>query len=214
MFRPFRLIMLAVLGLAVYAGFFQSPGGKAGIADFDPAIVAAREVEAWKAAKTKEEVGTMIAHVFQLRELHRFSWFRAVQAGMDMGRTTSRFVDMTGRYERVLENLEAVAAVEKAWKKADFDPAVVARTQLNWMVTLRTPNLSESGDPAGEMAAEYGLRWGLRGDQMYTAAAARTEAFKIMITSTVDPDWDGITKMLEESYVQLQKTLRATRAGQ
>ena len=212
MFRPFRLIMLAVLSLGTYVGFFQIPDDKPGVADFDPQVVAQHEIEAWQAAKGNEEVGAFIAHVLQARELHRYSWFRAAQAGLDMARTTSQFVDLRGRYERVLPSLEAVAAVEKGWKQAAFDPAVVARTQLNWMVTARMPNLNDTNEIAAQMAEEYGLRYGLRSDQMFSAAAGRAEAFKIMITSTTDPDWPGIRQLLEESYGVLQKTLTSASA--
>jgi hypothetical protein len=210
MLRPFRLIMLATLTLGVYMGFFQVPDDRAGVADFDPAVVAQHEIEAWQAAKGKEEVGAFIAHVLQARELHRYSWFRAGQAGLDMARTTTRFVDLRGRYERVLPNLEAVATVEKDWKQLSFDPAVVARTQLNWMVTARMPNLNDTNEIASQMAEEYALRYGFRTDQMFSAAAGRAEAFKFMINATTDPDWAGISKLLQDSYVELQKTLRNT----
>ena len=50
MFRPFRLIMLAALALVVYIGFFQVPDDKPGVADFDPSVVAKREIEGWQPA--------------------------------------------------------------------------------------------------------------------------------------------------------------------
>jgi hypothetical protein len=208
MFRPFRLVMLALLALGVYVGFFQYPNDKGGVADFDPAIVAKRELEAWQAAKGNEDFGAFIAHVLQMRELHRYTWFRAAQTGLDMARTSMLFVDLRGRYERVLPNLEAVASVEKGWRDAAFDPAVVARTQLNWMVTARMPNLGDATEIAAQMAEEYGLRYGLRPDQMFAAAAPRAEAFKLMITTDVDPDWPGILALLEQSYRALQQALR------
>lgn len=213
MFRPFRLIMLALLALGVYAGFFQVPSDKPGVAEFDPVVVAKREVEAWQAARAHEEVGAFVAHVLQARELHRYSWFRAAQVGLDMARTTTRFVDLRARYERVLPNLEAVAEVEKGWKKLDYNSADVARMQLNWMVTARLPNLNDTNEIASQMAEEYGMRYGMRSDQMFTPAASRAQAFKLMITSTTDPDWHGITELLIESYASLQKTLQGSRTG-
>jgi hypothetical protein len=206
--RPFRLIMLAALALGVYMGFFQVPKSMGGVADFEPAVVAKHEMEAWRAAKAKEEFATFFAHVLQMRELHRYTWFRAGQTGLDMARTSLTFVELRGRYERVLPNLEAVAEVEKTYKKANFVPAEVARAQLNWMVTARVPNLNELNDIAGQMAEDYALRFGMRSDQMFAAAAPRAEAFKIMITSEVDPDWPGILALLEQSYTALKQALR------
>jgi hypothetical protein len=211
MFRPFRLIMLATLSLGVYVGFFQVPDSRPGVADFDPKIVAQREVEAWKAVKGKEEVGAFIAHTMYLREFQRLSWFRSAEAGLEMARTMTQFVGMENRFERVLPNLEGVAMVEKGWKQAKFDAAVVARTQLTWMVTAKNPHLSESSDVAGLMAEEYALRYGVRSEQVYGAAAGRAEAFKLMIRAGTDPEWPMITKLLEESYGALQKSLKGTR---
>lgn len=200
--------MVAALALGTYVGFFQIPDDKPGVGDFDPAFVAMRELEAWQAARANEEFGTFIAHVLQLRELNRYSWFRAAQAGLETSRTTLVFGDLRGRYERVLPNLEAVATIEKNWKGAAFDPAAVARAQLNWMVTARTPALSELNDIASQMAEEYGLRYGMRSDQMFAAAAPRAEAFKLLITAEADPDWPGILALLEQSYTGLQRALR------
>lgn len=208
MFRPFRLIMLAALALGVYVGFFQIPDDKPGVADFNPSVVATREMEGWRAGRADEEYGAFIAHVLQMRELHRYTWFRAVQTGIDTARTSLVFGDLRGRYERVLPNLEAVAAVEKAYRRAAFEPAVVARTQLNWMVTARMPNLNDLNEISSQMAEEYGLRYGLRSDQMFAAAQPRAEAFKMMITSEADPDWPAILALLEQSYVALQRALR------
>lgn len=207
MFRPFRLILLAALALGVYVGFLQYPAGKSGVADFDPPVVALHERDAWRAARANEEVATFTAHVLQMRELHRYSWFRAAQAGFDMAGASLTFPNLSSRYERVLPNLEAVATVEKNWKRAAFDPAVVARTQLNWMVASRMPNLDDLNEIAAQMAEEYGLRFGLRPNQMFAAAAPRAEAFKMMITGGADPDWPAILALLEQSYVALRQAL-------
>lgn len=213
MFRPFRLIMLATLVFGVYVGFFQVPMDRGGVADFDPAVVTKHEIEAWQASKAREEVGTFIAHTLHQRELHRYTWFRAAQTGLDMTRMSGRFVfvDFRGRYDRVLPYLESVATVERDWKKLSFDPSVVAQTQLNWMVTARMWDANDSGSIASQMAEEYAMRYGLRPDQMFDAASRRAEAFKLMILSTVDPDWPAIASLLEESYRTLQATLRDAR---
>lgn len=213
MFRPFRLIMLAALALGVYAVFFQIPMDRRGVADFDPEMVAQRELEAWQASKSREEVGAFIAHVLHQRELHRYTWFRAARTGLDMARATTRFVELRGRYERVLPNLEAVAEVERAWKNLTYDPAAVARFQLNWMVTARMPDLNDTNEIASQMAEEYALRYGRRPDQMFSAAASRAEAFKIMILSTTDPDWAGIGQLLNASYRALQAALEDERGS-
>lgn len=125
-----------------------------------------------------------------------------------MAGASLRFPDLNARYERVLPNLEAVAAVEKTWKAAAFDPAAVARKQLDWMVTTRMQNLNDLNEIAAQMAEEYGMRYGLRSDQMFAAAAPRAEAFKTMLLSENEPDWPSILALLEQSYTALQQALR------
>ena len=211
MFSPFRLITLGLLAFGVYMGFFAAPAGKPEPTSFDPALVAEYEVGLWQAARVREEVGSFTNAVLLQRELNRYTWFRALQTGWPASRATSTFYHLTHRYERVLPDLEEIAAVEKVWRNGNFDTAVVARTQLNWLVTGRMPNLGDSNEVASMMAEEYGLRYGLRPDQMFSAAALRAEAYKMSILPSVDPDWPTITKLLADSYSALRTALEDSR---
>jgi hypothetical protein len=212
MFRPFRILVLGALGLLVWAAFFDVPGGTVGATAFDADKVANYEVETWKAAKVHSEFSIFINAVMMIREQQHFTWFRSVQEGYSLARALNVFVDLNGRYERVLPDLEDAAAVEKTAKHMTFDPAVVARAQLNWMVTARMPNLGEEDQVASLMAEEYGLRYHVRPDQVFSAAAPRASAFKMWISTTIDPDYPTIAKLLIESHRALRLDLERARA--
>jgi len=213
MFRPFRLVTIGALALAIYAGFFALPGGgRTPSGTYDADQVANYEVEAWKAAKVHNEFSVFLNMVLLLREQHQFTWFRAVQEGYYGAKALNVFSDMTGRYERIMPDLEDAADVERAAKGLSFDPAAVARAQLNWMVTARLPDLNATDQVAAMMAEDYGLRYGVRPDQVFAAAAPRAEAFKMWMAPSVEPDYPTINKLLIESHRTLRLSLQRARA--
>ena len=70
---------------------------------------------------------------------------------------------MLNRFERILPQLEQVASIEQQWKDASFDPAGVARTQLNWMVMSRDPNRAGNARLAvSSMDEDVSTRFGLQ----------------------------------------------------
>lgn len=206
MLRPFRIIVIGGLALLIYTVFFALPADSATTKTFDADQVARYEVETWKAAKVHSEFSIFLNATMMLREQQRLTWFRAAQDGYYLARGLNGFVDLTGRYERVLPDLEAAAAAQKAAQDAAFDPAAVARAQLNWMVTTRMEGLNSTEQVATLMAEEYGMRFHVRPDQVFDAAAPRAEAFKMWLTGGTDPDYQTINKLLIESH-------RALRAG-
>lgn len=207
MLRPFRLLVMAGLVALVYFGFFSIPGGARDAAAFDPDVLAAREVDVWKAAKARDDFATYISVVQMLREQQRYNWFRAVQAGYYLSEATGEFAGLTTRFERVLPDLEAAATIERDWRGASYRPNEVARAQLDWWVTLRRPNLTSNTDVPRLVAEDYGLRYGVDASEMEESAAFRTEAVKLRDSSRNDPDWPTITKLLAKSNRSLRAAL-------
>lgn len=208
MFRPFRLFVLGVLGFIVYAGFFALPSNATGPGDFDPELTAKYEVSAWQAGLVREDWSAFVNCTLLQRELHRYSWFRAAQTGFALSRVIMQFPHMTARYERVLPGLEEVAAVEKAWKNANFDPSAAAQSQLNGWSAARDVRQPGSMERAmSETAKDYGYRYGLPPEYLHTVASARAEAFRMIFTAHADPDWNTITQFLTSSYATLKTTV-------
>jgi len=211
MFRPARLITILILTLVIYAAFFATPVGVRAEGNFDPDAVAAQEVEIWKAEKGHSDFSLYLGAIVMLREQERYSWFRAVQAGFYLGRAMNTFIDLHTRYERVLPDLEDAAQIQKDWMHATFDPAAVARAQLNWWVTRRMPNLNSVDSVSQLMAEEYGLRYHLGADRMMAAATLRTQALDERDEGGIDPPWPTISKRLAESYRALSTAIQLGR---
>lgn len=212
MFRPFRIIVIGGLALLIYTVFFAQPTDSATTRTFDADQVAGYEVDAWKAAKAHSEISVFLNATMMLREQQRLTWFRAAQEGYGLSRGLNAFVDLTSRYERILPDLESAAAAQKAATNAAFDPAVLARTQLTWMVTARMDGLNGTEQVATLMAEEYAMRFHVRPDQVFDAAAPRAEAFKMWLAPGPDPDYQTIGKLLIESHRALRAGLERARA--
>ena len=203
--------MVATLAFGAYLFFFAVPENVRDDAAFDPAVVARHEVEAWKAAEANQEFAIYPSVALMLREQHRFSWFRAAQASYYLSRAMYEFTDMTNRFERVMPDLEGAAAVERAWKNAEFNSGAVARAQLNGWAASKAPNQGDPGVTAGIIAEEYALRYGLPAGEFLAAAGYRGEATRLLQHTSADPDWVTMEKLLTESYRALQAALEQGR---
>jgi hypothetical protein len=203
MFRPARLLTLCLLALGIYAGFYAVPGGTASPGGFDAPQVAAYEAEVWRSVAAREDYGVYLNVMMMERALHQYTWFRAAQSAFYLGGAMREFVGMRQRYERILPDLEASAAIEKAWTGAAFDPAGVARAQLNWWVTRKSPDLNNIDVVSELMAEEYALRYASRPGRFVGAARLRAQAAQLHDNGGADPDWRGITRLLGEAYTAL-----------
>lgn len=212
MFRPFRLIALGALALAIYSGFYAAPGGAPGPSDFDPAGVARHEAATWRAARARDEMSAFTSAVRLQRELHRYSWFRSAQTGWALSRVAVMFSHMTTRFERALPGLEEMAMVEQQWRAATFNPREIARTRLSWMVAAR--DSSERADrelAVTDMALEYSQRYQLPAGRALASVTLRADAFRMILAPGAEPDWALVTQLLERSYADLKASLVASR---
>lgn len=207
MFSFGRLLTIITLGLVVYVGFYSVPPGEPGDGHYDPDKLAAAEVAVWQSVQAREDFGVFFNMLPVEREAHRYSWFRAAQSSYYMARAATTFVGLRARYERVLPDLEDAAAVHKAWVKASFDPAVVARAELDWWVTRRLPNLNSVDQIAPLIAREYAMRYDISEGQATDAALRRAEAMELFDAGGADPRINVITKMLADSYRSLQHAI-------
>lgn len=208
MFRPSRLLTFALLAFLVYMGFFAVPGNAPGVDAFDPEAVAEHEASAWQAALVREEFSSMVSCILYQRELHRLSWFRAIESGMALARAMGQFVLMTDRYHRVIPELESVATIERTWKASEFDAAAVGRRHGLWLATLRDRRQASNSEHAvSEMAEELGLRFGIPSAYTLPVASDRTEAYRHFLAQGASPDWDHVRLLLTRAYTTLQTTL-------
>ena len=208
MFSPGRLLTLGAFALLIYMGFYAVPGHAPQPADFDPEVVARHEAAIWQSVTARSEFATTISCILYQRELHRMSWFRAVESGMALSQAVGQCWLMTGRYDRAAPRFEQVAAVERAWKAAAFDPMVVARHQVTWMALVRdTKRGNGTSQAVGEMSEEMGLRFGLPAVAAMDAAANRAPALHVAFSQSAAADWDQVALQLTHAYTSLQVSL-------
>jgi hypothetical protein len=200
MFRPFRLIMIALLAGAVYSAFFWIPAHPAPDGVFDARYVAAQETASWQAVRAKQEFAVYFNVVRMLREQHRYTWFRAAQAGFYLTRATTTFANLHSRYEQVLPDLEAAATIEKDWRHETFDPADAARAQLNWWVARKRRDTNTVDRIGALIVEEYSVRYPRSGGGTSEAAFQRAQALKLMEEGGIDPDWTQVSSLLTQSY--------------
>jgi hypothetical protein len=208
-----KIVLVVAIALVAYAGFVAAPERKAAAAvgDFDAQAVAANEIAAWQAAKAHEHFSVFFSLVSMEREQHQYTWFRAAQAAFYLSRATEAFTDLHSGYERVLPDLEEAAAFEKDSANASFDPAAVARAQLDGWVAQRMPRLNSVDSLAGFIAKEYGLRYQLPQERVMAAATLRAEAVSLADQGGADPDWKTVTTRLTGSYEALHGALQQER---
>jgi hypothetical protein len=207
MFRPFRIIMLLALGLGIYAGFFQTPKDPHVPNAFDPDKVANFQLESWKAIKEHRDFAFYFNMVQQLREQHRYTWWKAASQALSLSRATTQFAEMHNRYERVMGDLEDAAEVERSWTGVKPEPNVLARAQLDWWVSRKMPGLDDV-DRIGEMMAnEWALRYNVGQDRVVGATYAMAAAMRLRDDGGDKPDWVGISRLLNESYRNLKAGL-------
>ncbi len=208
MFRPGRIFTFGILGAIVYFGFFSVPAGPRSADAFDPDQLAAYELAAWKAQHEKAVYGLFTSLAQFAREQNRYPWWKAGMVGLDLSRATSEFAEMRGRYERVLPDLEEAATIEKDWLSAEFDPAEVARAQLNWWVQRRMPNLNSNDQIGEQMSQEYALRYGVTPDRVIGAAILRAQAMELRDEGLEKPNWPAVQRLLRDSYRSLKAGLK------
>jgi hypothetical protein len=206
MFSFGRLTALLLACGVAYGGFVATPPGDRAEGVFDPGAVAADETALWKASLARDEFSVFTNCVLLLREQHRYTWYRALQAGFYLSRATTAFWGIQNRFERVLPDLEDAATVERDFLDAPFEPAAVARAELNWWATHQMPNLDSVPEVGRLMAQEYVLRYSIPTDRAIEAALLRAQAIQLR-DAGVDPDWPRITRLLTDSYESLRTAI-------
>jgi len=207
-----RLIFFGIIALLVYTLFFSLPAGDRAEGQFDADRLAADEIDVLKATQGREEFGVYIAVVPMLREQHRYSWFRAGQAGYYLAHALTQFTEMRQRYERVLPDLVEAATIQRDWMGASFDPTAAARAQLDWWVTRRLPNLNSASQVAPLIAHEYAVRYRISDGAAMDSALRRAQALEL--AHQLDPNWTEVQGLLAESNRALAQALgRSKPAG-
>lgn len=202
--RRLPALLLVVVTVAVYALGFQTPPGPRSLRAFTPDRVASLEREMWQAYYQKQKPRLFGLLVVTLREQYRYTWARAAQAAFHLARAAAWFGDARGGYERVVPDLEAAYTIARDWSSSDFDPAEVARAELDWWVARRDPARRSPANVGRLIAQEYALLYSVPRERVAEAGRLRAEAGALRDAGAAQPDWAEVERLLRESYRSLR----------
>jgi hypothetical protein len=198
------LLVVVVTSVAVYTLGFQTPPGPRSLRAFAPDRVASLEREMWEAYYRKQKLRLFSLLVVTLREQYRYTWARAAQAGFHLARAAAWFGDARGDYERVVPDLQAAYTIARDWSSSDFDPAEVARAELDWWVARRDPERRSLANVGTLIAQEYALLYSVPRERVAEAGRLRAEAGALRDAGAAQPDWAEVERLLRESYRSLR----------
>lgn len=197
------------MSLSYWAVAVQAPPGDRSGRSFDPDRMAELETDMWKAYYRKEKVRLFGLLIVLLREQFHYPWATGVAAGYHLARAAAIFGDATGRYERVLPDLERGYAIARDWAGAHYDPTRVAQDELSWWVARRDP-ATRSPEHVGKLIAVlYSDFYGVKPEQVERAGILRAEAADLRDREGAAADWGTIEQMLRQSYRSLASEVAA-----
>ena len=202
-------VIMLLVGVLSYAIVVPPRGARtpASLRRFDANRMADLELGMWQAYYGKERARLFALLVTMLREQYHYSWAVATIEGFHLARAAAAFGDLTSNYDSVLPDLEAAYATARWWLRADFEPAAVARAELDWWVARRIPGRN-GPEHVGELIAdEYGLLYEMPRNLFVTSAQLRAEAAALRDAEATSPDWTTIGRLLQESYADLRQAL-------
>jgi len=210
--RPGKRIALvgafASAGLLVWAAAFDVPAGPRSLRAFDPQRTASLELQMWQAYYHKEKLKLFGLLIVMLREQYRYPWTKAVRAGFHLARAAATFGDARSGYESVLPDLEAAYTIARDWTSAGFDPAAVARAELDWWVARRTPGRNSPENVGQLIGRLYALMYEEPLDRVAQAGLLRAQAAALRDRGGDAADWASVGRLLDQSYGALHAAVQ------
>lgn len=182
---------------------FTPPRGPRSMRQFQPTRMADLETSMWQAYYAKERVRLFALLTTMLREQYRYSWWGAAHEAFYLARAAATFGDLKDHYDAVLPDLERAYRQARDWTAAAFDPAAVARAELDWWIARRIPGDDSPANVGRLMASEYALLYEVPLDRVARAALLRAEAGRLRDETSRAPDWAEIGALLRASYQAL-----------
>ncbi len=202
----FALIVVLLLG--VYAAV-RAPSGPRSLRVFDPDRTADLELDMWQAYYAKRNVHLFTDLVTLLHEQTRYSWARALQAGLHLARAAARFGNLRSDYEaQVVPDLVDAYTIERDWLGASFDPTAVSKAELAWWIARRVPGEDSAEHVGALIADENALLYGVPRDRVLEASTLRARAGKLRDEGGEHADWATVSDLLHQSYRALHAAVQ------
>ena len=204
--RGLLVALLLAIGLLFVA--LRSPGGPRPLRVFEPDRMADLELDMWQAYYAHENFRLFGDLLTTLREQYGYSWARASLGGFYLARAARTFGDARSGYERVLPDLEYAYAMVKGQSGAAFDPAAVARAELNWWVARRVPGQDNPENVGRLIAVENALLFEVPIARVLEASTLRARAGRLRDEGGAAADWRVVSQLLHQSYEQLHAAVQ------
>ena len=204
--RSLLIALVVTIGLLFVA--LRAPGGPRPLRVFEPDTMADLELDMWQAYYAHENLRLFGDLLTTLREQYGYSWARASLGGFYLARAARTFGDARSGYERVLPDLERAYAMVKGRSGAAFDPAAVARAELNWWVARRVPGQDNPENVGRLIAAENALLFEVPLERVLEASTLRARAGRLRDEGGAEADWSVVSQLLHQSYEQLHASVQ------
>ena len=204
-----RWLSRAALVLAIAAAFalafaLTPPRGPRSLRQFDPDRLASLEIRIWQADVSRQQLRHVSLVAAMVRQRYHYSWAMAALEAWRLERAASAFDRRTDG--EALSDLETAYEALRAWTGAGFDPRAVARAELAWWQARRVPG--NNAEPIGALIAdEYAQLYDSSRERMAAAALLRAQAMALRDAHAAAPDWSAVTRLLQESWRELQMAL-------
>ncbi|MEP7310182.1 MAG: hypothetical protein ABJA98_32145 [Acidobacteriota bacterium] len=202
------LLVTLVLTIGLLFVALRTPGGPRPLRVFEPGRMADLELDMWQAYYAHENVRLFGDLLTTLREQYGYSWARASLGGFYLARAARTFGDARSGYERVLPDLERAYAMVKGRSGAAFDPAAVARAELNWWVARRVPGQDDAENVGRLIAAENALLFEVPIERVLEASTLRARAGRLRDEGGAEAEWRVVSQLLHQSYEQLHAAVQ------
>jgi hypothetical protein len=166
LFRKLLLFLLLIAAVYVFWPRFPS------LESFRPPMIAALECEVFEKAKARQSTRMLVALYRLFQEEFRLSPMAAAQASWNYSQALERFYESADNAdrERALPYIQRVFEILRHQTDARFDPAVVARLQLQrWMLAADERRHNQLSAALAEILAM--LYGGTASDYSSTASA-------------------------------------------
>ena len=177
---------------------------------FDPAALAEAERGMWQDYYSGRKARLGLKLIAMLRRYYGLTTAEATKIGECLADSAMTFRTARGNYEqKCLPSLKEAYRRIKQATGASFDADAVARAELTWWITRRTPGHNSPEQVGAEIGKLYALLYGGAHPAFVRAGVLRAEAAALRREGGDQADWKCIEELLFESYRELEKGKKA-----
>jgi len=207
----FALVVVAILGVVVWAGFDLYGPRTSHMRDFDPDEVARLETAMWRSYYDKQQVRLFNQLTELLRTQYNMPLVRSNRVAYHAAKAAFIFKDGKQRsdYEKALPELIEFYTAIREISDIPFDVNRVAHLELEWWIIHRERAKHPEGDLDRALADLQAEIYHVPAESLMEHARLRAEAMRIrdskaeVAGKVTEEDWARIGELLRRSWRSL-----------